>query len=118
MTRSEKNHTMDYVEFEVTDLERSKAFYGRAFDFKFTDYGPNYCAFTDGRLDGGFSTLGEPRPAGGPLIVIYADALEATQQRVEDAGGRIVKPIFSFPGGRRFHFEDPGGYQLAVWSNH
>jgi uncharacterized protein len=68
-----------------------------------------------GRLDGGFTTSDPPTP-GGPLVILYANDLEDMQRRVEAAGGKIVKPIFSFPGGRRFHFEDPDGYVLAVWS--
>jgi predicted enzyme related to lactoylglutathione lyase len=115
MTRSENDSRIDYIEMNVRDLARSKEFYGGAFGWRFTDYGPSYCAFADGRLDGGFTTEGQPRP-GGPLVILYADDLEGMQRRVEAAGGKIVKPIFSFPGGRRFHFEDPDGYELAVWS--
>jgi predicted enzyme related to lactoylglutathione lyase len=108
---------IDYVEFNVSDIERARKFYGSAFGWSFKDYGPNYCEFNDGRLTGGFA-LGETESAGGPLVVLFADDLEQTQRRVEDAGGKVVKPIFSFPGGRRFHFADPEGYQLAVWSDH
>jgi uncharacterized protein len=115
MARSENDSRIDYIEMNVRDLARSREFYGGAFGWRFTDYGPSYCAFADGRLDGGFTTEGQPRP-GGPLVILYADDLEGMQRRVEAAGGKIVKPIFSFPGGRRFHFEDPDGYELAVWS--
>ena len=106
---------IDYIEFAVSDLARTKDFYGAAFGWQFTDYGPSYVAFTDGRLDGGFTTQ-DPVRLGGPLVILYADQLEETQRRVEAAGGRIVKEIFPFPGGRRFHFADPDGYELAVWS--
>ena len=106
---------IDYIEFNVTDLARTKAFYGGLFGWQFTDYGPGYTAFTDGRLEGGFTT-DAPVRTGGPLVILYADQLEEMQRRVEAAGGRLVKPIFSFPGGRRFHFADPDGYELAVWS--
>ncbi|EKN4771437.1 VOC family protein [Yersinia enterocolitica] len=107
---------IDNIEFAVSDIARSKDFYGTVFDWHFTDYGPSYCEFTDGRLTGGF-TLGEVQPNGGPLVILYADNLEQMQKRLEQAGAKIVIPIFAFPGGRRFHFTDPDGYQLAVWSN-
>jgi len=106
---------IDYIEFNVADIAASKAFYGAAFGWNFTDYGPDYCEFADGRLTGGFTTLGKPQP-GGPLVILHADDLEASLAAVERAGGRIVKPITAFPGGRRFHFNDPDGYELAVWS--
>ena len=106
---------IDYVELNVADIEASKAFYGQAFGWTFIDYGPDYCEFRDGRLSGGFTTGGLPQP-GGPLVILYADDLEDAQRRTEEAGGRVVRPIFSFPGGRRFHFTDPDGYELAVWS--
>lgn len=115
MTSSGNDSRIDYIEINVRDIARSKAFYGGAFGWKFTDYGPEYCAFSDGRLDGGFATSDPPRP-GGLLVILYADNLEDMQRRVEGAGGEIVKAIFTFPGGRRFHFVDPDGYELAVWS--
>ncbi|WP_437375908.1 VOC family protein [Inquilinus limosus] len=107
---------IDYIEFSVADIARSREFYGSAFGWKFTDYGPSYCEFDDGRLKGGFAQGGPGKP-GGPLVILYAEDLAATQERLEQAGARIVKPIFSFPGGRRFHFQDPDGYELAVWSD-
>jgi uncharacterized protein len=106
---------IDYIEITVTDIARSKAFYGTAFGWTFQDYGPTYCEFADGRLTGGFTTASPPRP-GGPLVILYADNLVDAQRKVEASGGRIVKPIFDFPGGQRFHFLDPDGYELAVWS--
>lgn len=107
---------IDYIEFAVSDIARSRDFYGKAFGWTFTDYGPTYCAFSDGRLDGGFAQGGAVSP-GGPLVILYADDLTETQRRLEDTGAKIVKPIFDFPGGRRFHFQDPDGYELAVWSD-
>jgi uncharacterized protein len=92
-----------------------KEFYGKAFGWTFTDYGPVYCEFSDGRLTGGLTTTG-PVGAGGPLVILYADDLAKAQKRVEDAGGKVVKPVYEFPGGHRFHFVDPDGYELAVWS--
>jgi uncharacterized protein len=115
MTRSGNDARIDYVELSVADLARSKAFYAGAFGWRLTDYGPTYCGFSDGRLEGGFTTGQTPNP-GGPLVILYADDLAGMQRRVEAAGGTIVKPIFAFPGGRRFHFQDPDGYELAVWS--
>jgi uncharacterized protein len=115
MTQSAKDKRIDYIELNVADIARSKAFYGGAFGWQFTDYGPGYSAFSDGRLDGGFTTAEPPRP-GGPLVILYADDLAAMQEKVRSVGGAIVKPIFDFPGGKRFHFSDPDGYELAVWS--
>ncbi|MDB5534313.1 MAG: Bleomycin resistance protein [Hyphomicrobiales bacterium] len=106
---------IDNIEFNVGDIARSKAFYGAAFGWTFTDFGPVYCEFTDGRLTGGLTTTGPVKP-GGPLVILYAEDLAATQKRLEDAGAKIVKPVFEFPGGRRFHFTDPDGYELAVWT--
>ena len=110
-----RDSRIDYVEFGVSDMARTKAFYGQAFGWTFTDYGPAYCEFTDGRIKGGFDA-GVPVRPGGPLIVLYGDDLAEIGGRVEAAGGTIVKPVFAFPGGHRFHFTDPDGYELAVWS--
>ena len=115
MTTQNHHNTINNIEFNVHDIARSKGFYGAVFGWTFTDYGPTYTEFTDGRLTGVFTTGEAVRP-GGPLIILYADDLADTQQRIEAAGARIVKPVFSFPGGRRFHFADPDGYELAVWS--
>jgi predicted enzyme related to lactoylglutathione lyase len=106
---------IDNIEFNVADIARSKAFYGAVFGWSFTDYGPRYTEFDDGRLRGGFTTH-EPVRAGGPLVILYADDLVATQQRVEAAGADVCRAAFDFPGGRRFHFRDPDGYELAVWT--
>lgn len=108
---------IDYIEFNVADIAASKAFYGAAFGWTFTDYGPQYCEFQDGRLTGGFTTLAPVSAKGGPLVILFADALEEVLARVTAAGGAIVKAIFDFPGGRRFQFTDPDGYELAVWSD-
>ncbi|WP_223496379.1 VOC family protein [Pseudomonas sp. A-RE-26] len=109
------DHQIDNIEFNVSDIPRSKAFYGAAFGWTFVDYGPSYTEFSDGRLTGGFTT-GEPVRTGGPLVILYGDDLEETQRRVSAAGATISREIFSFPGGKRFHFIDPDGYELAVWS--
>jgi predicted enzyme related to lactoylglutathione lyase len=117
MTRAANDRRIDYVEFSVGDIARSRAFYGKAFGWSFKDYGPGYCEFDDGRLTGGFALGGKDAvKGGGPLVILYAADLADTQRRLEEAGARIVKPAFAFPGGRRFHFTDPDGYELAVWS--
>ena len=116
MTASEHDRRIDYIEFPVDDVGAAKRFYSAAFGWKFTDYGPDYAAFEDGRITGGFRGGESARP-GGPLVVLYAVDLEAVQRSVEAAGGRITTPPFDFPGGRRFHFHDPNGHELAVWSD-
>ncbi|MBK1868142.1 VOC family protein [Aestuariivirga sp. YIM B02566] len=116
MSKQGHDRQIDYVEFNVADIARSKSFYGTAFGWSFTDYGPAYCEFNDGRLKGGLTTTAPVRASGGPLVILYADDLEAVEASVRRAGGEIRKPIFDFPGGRRFHFSDPDGYELAVWS--
>ncbi|NWJ26200.1 VOC family protein [Rhizobium sp. RM] len=116
MSETENDRRIDYVEFNVSDIEASKAFYGGAFGWTFKDYGPQYCEFSDGRLTGGFTTTAPVTAKGGALVILYASDIEAAQNRVESAGGKISLPIFEFPGGRRFHFTDPDGYELAVWS--
>jgi predicted enzyme related to lactoylglutathione lyase len=106
---------IDYIEFPAADIGKTKAFYEGLFGWKFTDYGPDYTSFEDGRLAGGFFKK-EAVTAGGPLVVMYAADLEGMQAKVQAAGGAIVKEIFAFPGGRRFHFTDPSGNELSVWS--
>jgi uncharacterized protein len=113
---SKDTYRIDYVELNVSDIAKSKAFYGKAFGWTFTDYGPAYCEFSDGRMTGGFTTTAPVTAAGGPLVILYADDLEACLAGAKAAGAEITQPIFSFPGGRRFHFRDPDGYELAVWS--
>ncbi|MGE8498918.1 MAG: VOC family protein [Pseudomonas sp.] len=110
-----RHHTIDNIEFNVSDIARSKAFYGSAFGWTFVDYGPTYTEFSDGRITGGLTTGEAVRP-GGPLVILYADDLEQSQVRLIAAGATISRDTYSFPGGRRFHFIDPDGYELAVWS--
>lgn len=109
-----RHEQVQYIEFLSTDLTRAKAFYTRSFGWKFIDYGPNYVAFEGDFIDGGFTT-GEP-VKGSILVILYSSDLEATKNKVIEAGGTIVQDIFAFPGGKRFHFADPDGYELAVWS--
>ena len=112
----EHDRRIDYIELAATDIARTKRFYVDVFGWKFTDYGPDYTSFEDGRLAGGFRKA-DRTERGGTLIVIFAMDLADAEARVRKAGGTIVKPVFSFPGGRRFHFTDPGGNELAVWSD-
>jgi hypothetical protein len=115
MSQASHNNQIDYIEFPATDISGTKAFYAAVFGWKFEDYGPEYTSFVDGRLAGGF-TKDAPLPIKGILVVLYSTDLEGTLAKVKDAGGPITREIFSFPGGRRFHFMDPNGNELAVWS--
>ncbi|MCE7031422.1 VOC family protein [Lysobacter sp. GX 14042] len=110
---------LNYVEYPARDLEATKRFFGKAFGWSFEDYGPDYAAFSDQGLDGGFyrSGLAARVGQGSALLVFYSRQLEETLAGVTAAGGEIVKPIFSFPGGRRFHFTEPSGNEFAVWSD-
>ncbi|MDH5508316.1 MAG: VOC family protein [Anaerolineae bacterium] len=109
---------INYVELPANDLAATKAFFQAVFGWSFVDYGPEYTAFADQGLDGGFyqSDLASSPQNGAALVVFYSDQLEATLAKIKKAGGVIVKPIFSFPGGRRFHFTEPSGNEFAVWS--
>jgi predicted enzyme related to lactoylglutathione lyase len=113
---AEHDLRIDYIELPATNVAETKRFYAKAFGWKFTDYGPDYTSFEDGRLAGGFHKE-DTVIAGGVLVVLFAVDLTAAEARVRQAGGTIAKPPFSFPGGRRFHFKDPSGNELAVWSD-
>ena len=105
---------LDYLELPAAGaFDATKLFYARAFGWSFTDYGATYCAFDEG-LEGGFQA-DETAARAAPLPVLYSDDLEATLAAVAAADGEIVADIFEFPGGRRFHFRDPAGNELAVW---
>ena len=109
---------INYVELPAKDLAATKAFFESVFGWSFVDYGPEYTAFENQGLDGGFfqSDLASSTAKGAALIVLYSNQLEATLAKVEKAGGSILRPIYSFPGGRRFHFAEPSGNEFAVWS--
>lgn len=114
----ERHHRIDYVEFAVTDFAAAKAFYGAAFGWEFTDYGDAYVGIRggpEGREAGGFALVEELR-GGGPLVILYSDDIETSVRSVRDAGGTISAEVFDFPGGRRFHFVDPFGNELGVWT--
>ena len=112
------HHQIDYVEFAVTDMDRAKGFYRAAFGWEFNDYGEGYSGIrtAEGGEAGGLRLDSEVR-AGGPLVILYSEDLEASLASVRDAGGEISDGIASFPGGRRFQFRDPAGNELAVWSD-
>ncbi len=110
-----KNH-INYVEFKAADLEVVKKFYTNAFGWIFTDCGPSYVAFTKSGLEGGFEKSND-EVVNGALVILYHEELEAIKNRIIEFGGTLSKDIFSFPGGRRFHFIDPVGNELAVWSD-
>ena len=116
---AQEDQKIDYVEFPASDFDAVQSFYEQAFNWTFVDYGPEYRAFKDGKLDGGFrkSELKSTSGNGGALVILYAKDLEATREKVIASGGTVVAEIFSFPGGRRFQFTDPHGNELAVWSD-
>ncbi len=114
-----EHEKINYVELPAKDIPATKAFFTQVFGWTFEDFGPEYTAFSDQGLDGGFfkADLASSTKNGGALIVFYSKELEATQAKIKAAGGVIVEPIFSFPGGRRFHFAEPSGNEFAVWSD-
>jgi len=107
---------IDYVEIPVTNLKTTQIFFSSLFNWPFQEWGDDYLSFNDGRLDGGFRRSEEPVPATGVLLVFYSKDLERDVARVKDLGATISQEIFSFPGGRRFHFIDPAGTEYAMWS--
>ena len=109
-----QHQQVQYIEFLSKDIARAKAFYTNSFDWTFTDYGPTYTAFEGDYVDGGF-TAGDP-VKGTVLVILYSEDIETTKDRIVKAGGTIIKDTFNFPGGKRFHFTDPDGYELADWS--
>ncbi len=110
---------VNYVEFPAKNLADTKAFFEKAFDWAFQSWGDEYIAFSNSGLDGGFyrAEKTSDSDSGAALVVLYSSEIEATQESVKSAGGVIVKEIFTFPGGRRFHFREPSGNELAVWSD-
>jgi len=114
-----KHEKISYVEFPASDIQSTKNFFIQAFGWSFQDFGPEYSAFTSPSIDGGFykAELRSSTNNGAALVVFYSKDLEATQAKIEKANGVVVKPIFSFPGGHRFHFTEPSGNELAVCSD-
>tara|TARA_B100000686_G_C15909062_1_gene533983 strand:+ start:144 stop:488 length:345 start_codon:yes stop_codon:yes gene_type:complete len=107
---------IDYIEFQTTDRAATKAFFAHVFGWKYQDYGDAYTAILDAGLDGGFSDADDVSSRSTMLVIFYSDNLEETRDAVLEAGGELTEEIFSFPGGRRFHFREPGGNTFAVWS--
>jgi len=107
---------IDYVEFKALDLVKTKTFYKDTLGWQFTDYGPSYTSFSESGISGGFELTDQPI-INGALIVLYHEDLETIQNKITAAGGTISEEIFEFPGGRRFHFFDPSGNELAIWSD-
>jgi uncharacterized protein len=118
-TAMHHHEKLNYVEFPAADLPATKVFFEKAFGWSFVDYGPEYAAFSGQGLDGGFfrADLRSHTSHGAALLVFYSQHLEATLEKIIQAGGQVERPIFSFPGGRRFHFTEPSGNEFAVWSD-
>ena len=114
----QEHEKIDYIELPAKNIEATKLFFNTVFGWTFTDYGTDYTCFTNQGINGGFykSDLISSAVNGSALVVFYSKELETTQLKIEQASGSIIKPIFSFPGGRRFHFSDPNGNEYAVWS--
>ncbi|CEP35254.1 MULTISPECIES: VOC family protein [Halomonadaceae] len=113
-----QHEKLNYAEFAAKDLAATKAFFSAAFGWEFVDYGPEYTAFSNQGLDGGFyqADACNQTSSGGALLVFYSADIDATLNKVEKSGGEIIRPIFEFPGGCRFHFQEPSGNEFAVWS--
>ncbi|GGX60075.1 glyoxalase [Litorimonas cladophorae] len=115
---SENHHKLHYIELPAVSVTAMKTFYGNVFGWTFTDYGPGYAAFHGAGVEGGFDESREyiaPHPAG-VFVILYSDDLEVTEAAIAQAGGKISTPTYGFPGGRRFHFHDPSGNELGVWT--
>lgn len=112
--RAEKR--IDYVEIPVTDLKKAREFFAALFGWTFQEWGDDYMSFNDGRMDGGFRRSDGPAPSNGVLVVFFSEDLERDFARVQELGATISQAVFSFPGGRRFHFVDPVGTEFAIWS--
>jgi predicted enzyme related to lactoylglutathione lyase len=111
-----KNNHISYIELTANDLEKTKIFYHNTFGWEFTDYGVEYTSFNKSGLFGGFKISNE-KIVNGALVVLYHDDLNTIKEQIISAGGKVSVEIFTFPGGSRFHFLDPSGNELAVWSD-
>ena len=113
-----RHHKINYIEFAATDLQATKDFFNSVFGWEFKDYGPDYTSYEGRGIDCGFykAPLSSSTENGSALPVFFSENLEESEQRIIKSGGKIVREIFSFPGGRRFEFTEPSGNQLAVWS--
>lgn len=112
------NEKLNYVEFSAKDLQATKLFFKSVFGWDFVDYGSDYTSFSDQGLNGGFFK-GESfnqTSKGGALLVFYSKDIQSTYRKITMNGGIVTKDIFDFPGGCRFHFNEPSGNEFAVWS--
>ena len=110
-------HGFNYIELPSTDNTAMKAFYAGAFNWTFQDWGDTYVAIHGAGVEGGFDQDSDRKPTDqGALVILFSEDLEASEAAVKAAGGNVSIPIYSFPGGRRFHFKDPSGNELAIWS--
>ncbi|MGX5656683.1 VOC family protein [Geodermatophilus nigrescens] len=117
MTGTQRHHAIDYVELPVTDLAAAERFYGEAFGWRFTSYGPAYSGIRgEGDTEVGGLRLADGTAPGGPLVLLFSADLDASAEAVTRAGGRVVEGPYAFPGGRRFTFADPAGNVLGVWA--
>lgn len=117
-THAHVHHAIDYIELYAGNLAANRRFYEQAFGWEFHSYGPDYLGIRragGGEVGGMTSTCEVKR--GGALVILYSNDIEASAEAVRAAGGEVVKEIFAFPGGRRFHFTDPAGNELAVWTD-
>ena len=113
---NQAENTIDYIEFPLSDVDATKAFYSAVFGWEFQDWGPDYLSFSGAGVDGGFNReLKSVAEGVGPMVVLYSDKLEEKIAAIREAGGRVSKPTYSFPGGERFHFIDPNGNEVLVW---
>jgi len=115
---TQNHHQLNYLEMPSSDISACKKFFAEVFGWTFTDYGPDYTCFVGQQIEGGFFTSEHVMNTekGSALVVLYSKDLESTQSAVEKSGGLITQAIFSFPGGRRFHFTEPSGNEFSVWS--
>jgi len=113
-----EHEKIDYIELPANDLVAVKSFFKAAFGWEFENFGEGYTAFSNQGVDGGFyqSDMSSSADKGAALVVFYSNSLEDTQKKITRAGGQILREIFTFPGGRRFHFADPCGNEYAVWT--
>ena len=105
---------IDYIELPSADHAGTRAFFAAAFGWRFVDYGPDYTEISNAGISAGID--GSENRIGAPLVILRADDIEAAQAQIVEKGGVITAPIFAFPGGRRFHFREPGGVEMAVWT--
>lgn len=104
---------INFIELPASDLGAARNFYSAVFGWDLTDFGPSYSCTMTGAVDLGLQgDLTEASRA--PLPVVLVEDIERAQTAVAESGGTISKPVFSFPGGRRFHFRDPNGLELAI----